>query len=98
MAEIVDLIATLLSDASSNVGGSLWCRSKSVKKWLIFLCLAVGKAADIAADWVMVGQLHSGAFSQRKDSKECLMAAVCCAVLGTAIELFAAYHKVRGIF
>ena len=94
MAEVVDFMATVLSNASSSVGESVWCQSGRVQKWLVFLCLAVGKAADIAADWVMVGQLLSGAFSQRTDSKECLIAAAGSAILGTAIELFAAYHKV----
>ena len=91
MAAIVDIIATVLGDTSENV----WCGSAHVKNWLASLCLAVGKAADIAVDWVIVVQLLGGAFSQRTDSKECLIAAVACAVLGSAIEVFATYQKVR---
>ena len=96
MAEVVDLFATLAGDATGGVDtcASLLGGGRRTREAFLFSILTLGKLADIAADWVVVAELIDGAFAGRTDTKAVLIVAVACAVLGSAIEIFAFILKV----
>ena len=95
MAELVDLFASLLGDTSVCSSYTDVFTSDKWRTRVANLLFALGKTADIVADWVVVLQLLDGVFSQRKDTKHALVVAIGCAVLGSVIELYAVYLKVQ---
>ena len=96
MAELIDLVVSLLDEASACESCSVFITDARWRARLVNLLFGVGKAADIAADWIVVAQLMDGGiFSERTDTQVALVVAIGCAVLGTAIEVHAGYLKIQ---
>ncbi len=99
MAEAVDLLASVCE--STAAFGDFDDEMKSFKtprcrNLLILIVLAAGKAGDILADWIIVGELRSdGSFSDRRDAAAAFGVAVGFATLGTSIEIIASLMKCR---
>eukprot|EP00966_Prymnesium_polylepis_P229979 5321428-Prymnesium_polylepis.1 len=84
MAEVIIMIVDLISGKAGEdvegYGGSSWqVRFNNI-------LLAVGKFVDLATDWILVVQLHAGAFGARPILT---VVTVICASVGSAVELYA---------
>ena len=96
MAEVIDVIAGLLDGASRRVAQGGGGDDVRWRDMLVLVLLALGKIADIAADWFIVALFaDDGVFAQRADFDVTRAVAITFAVLGSSIEVLAGVLKVR---
>ena len=72
MAELIDLVVSLLDEASACESCSVFINDARWRARLANFVFGDGKAADIAADWIVVAQLMDGGIFWHSDSVRAL--------------------------